>query len=444
MATAKITAAAVDGLAPGASAWDGEVKGFGVRRQRRDAVYVVKARTNGRQVLLTIGAHGAIGPGGKKWGPEAARTEAKRLLGLIAAGQDPATERDERKRAPTLKTFADRYLDEYARPHKKPRSVAEDERLLRMHILPKLGNIKVADIGKADVARFHSATVKRPVAGNRALALLSAMMGWAERVGVRPDNSNPCKHVDRYPEKERETLLSARDLARLGEALDAAAKGWTDVSKAAWARTCTEQAKAEDIDPDARAAWIAGRKPRRDTAEDWRAIAAFRLLIFTGARLSEILTLRWDWIDSEVGVARLPDSKTGAKNLPLSAPALALLATLPRFAGNTHVLPGDKPGASFVGIQKPWQRVRALAGLPGLRIHDLRHAFASAAVAAGDSLYLVGKVLGHRQASTTERYAHLAPDPIKAVADRTAERLAAMMQAGAPDDGKVKRLRTAG
>lgn len=441
MATAKITAAVVDGLAAGTSAWDAEVRGFGVRRQRRDAVYLVKARANGRQVLLTIGAHGAIGPGGKKWGPEAARTEAKRLLGLIAAGQDPATERDERKQAPTLAAFAERYLDEYARPQKKPRSVAEDERLLRMHILPKLGRLKVADIGRGDVARFHAATVKRPVAGNRALALLSAIMGWAERVGVRPDNSNPCRHVDRFPEKPRETLLTARDLARLGEALERAATGWTAETKAEWARHCAEQAEADDMDPDARQSWIAARRPRRDTAEDWRAIAAFRLLIFTGARLSEILTLRWEWIDVEVGVARLPDSKTGAKNLPLSAPALALLATLPRFANNPHVLPGDKPGAAFIGIQKPWQRVRALAGLPDLRLHDLRHAFASAAVAAGDSLYLVGKVLGHRQASTTERYAHLAPDPIKAVADRTAERLAAMMGASAAAPGKIKRLR---
>ena len=131
--------------------------------------------------------------------------------------------------------------------------------------------------------------------------------------------------------------------------------------------------------------------PRRDTAEDWRAIAAYRLLIFTGARLSEILTLQWEWIVAAQGTARLPDSKTGAKNLYLPPGALAVLEALPRMAVNPHVLPGDRPGAPFVGIQKPWQRVRALASLPDLRIHDLRHAFASVAVAGGDSLFIVGK-----------------------------------------------------
>jgi integrase len=174
--------------------------------------------------------------------------------------------------------------------------------------------------------------------------------------------------------------------------------------------------------------------PRRGTGEDWRAIAAFRLLIFTGARLNEILSLRWDWIDVAQGTARLPDSKTGAKNLYLPPGAVAVLETLPRMAGNPHVLPGERVGAHFVGIQKPWQRVRALAGLPDLRLHDLRHAFASVAVASGDSLFIVGKILGHRQASTTERYAHLAPDPAKTVADRTAARLADLLRPKAPSE----------
>ena len=169
--------------------------------------------------------------------------------------------------------------------------------------------------------------------------------------------------------------------------------------------------------------------PRRDTAEDWRAIAALRLVIFTGARVSEILTLRWEWIVAAQGIARLPDSKTGAKNLHLPPGALAVLGTLPRYAGNPHVLPGDRAGASFVGIQKPWQRVRALAALADLRIHDLRRGFASVVVAGGDSLFIAGKILGHRQAGTTERYAHLADDPAKAAADRTADHLADLLGA---------------
>jgi integrase len=260
------------------------------------------------------------------------------------------------------------------------------------------------------------------------LALLSAMLGWAEKVGERPDNSNPCRHIERYPEKPVERFLTAAELARLGEALDSAAHPWTEAGRAAWRIHCEQQAEAVGMHPADLAACVTARMPRRCSAEDWRAVAAFRLLLFTGARLREILTLRWEWVDFIQGTARLPDSKTGARNLYLPPGALAVLEGLPRMASNPHILPGDRPGKSFVGIQKPWQRVRALAGLPDLRIHDLRHTFASAAVAGGDSLFIVARILGHRQISTTERYAHLAPDPAKAVADRTAARLAQMLR----------------
>jgi integrase len=432
MSSKRLTSASVEAMRPGEVAWDRDVRGFGVRCRARDRVYLVKTRIAGRQRVLTIGRHGR-----GAWGAESARREAQRLLGLIRDGKDPATERDEAKAAPSLADLARRYLAEYAEPHKKPRTRAEDARLLRLHILPALGERKARDIGKADAARFHAAMRATPIAANRALALLSGMMGWAEKVGERPDRSNPCRHVERFPEKPRERLLTAPELARLGEALDHAAEGWTADAKAAWRENCTAQAEAEGIAAAGRASWIANRHPRRDGAEDWRAIAALRLLIFTGARLSEILTLRWTWIDAAAGVARLPDSKTGAKNLYLPPGALTVLGTLLRFDGNPHVLPGDRPGACFVGIQKPWQRVRTLAGLEDVRIHDLRHAFASTGVAAGDSLFIVGRLLGHRQASTTERYSHLAPDPARAVADRTGERLRAML---AGDGGNVVRL----
>jgi integrase len=425
MAKKRLTSAVVEAMQPDEVLWDNEVRGFGARRRARDTVYLVKTRIGGRQRVLTIGRHGK-----GAWGAEAARREAQRLLGLVRDGKDLATERDDAKAAPTLQALSARYLTEYAEPHKKPRTKDEDERLLRLHLIPALGTMKARDIGKADVAKFHAGMRARPVAANRALALLSAIMGWAEKVGERPDGSNPCRHVERYPEKARERLLSPAELARLGEALDRAADGWNDEIRAAWRQSCTEQALAEDIAPGKRAAWIAARQPKRLTAEDWRAVAALRLLTFTGARLSEVLTLQWGWIDTAAGVARLPDSKTGAKNLYLPPGALAVLKTLPCFATNPHVLPGERPGAAFVGIQKPWQRVRALAGLPGVRIHDLRHAFASTAVAAGDSLFIVGKLLGHRQASTTERYSHLAPDPARAAADRNGERLRVMLAGG--------------
>jgi integrase len=380
----RITAAVVEGLAATQTVYDNEVRGFMVRRRGGDAHYALKTRIRGRQTVLTIGRHGR-----GAWGPERARREAVRLLGLIRDGQDPAAERAADRTAPTVTELGRRYLAEYAKRHKKPRSIAEDQRNLMKHVLPQLGQLRVSQVTRADIARLHASLHSTPIAANRVLALLSSMFGWAERIGLRPDGSNPSKHIDRNKERPRERLLSPLELARLGDALD--------------------QAEVAGI-------------------ADWRPVAIVRLLLFTGARLGEAITLRWEWVDLATGTVRLPDSKTGRKSIFLPAPALELLAGLPRFAGNDHVFPGDRPRASFAGIQKPWRRIRKLAELDDLRLHDLRHGFASVGVAAGESLFIVGKLLGHKQSRTTERYAHLAPDPARAAADRTATRLEAMLK----------------
>jgi integrase len=159
------------------------------------------------------------------------------------------------------------------------------------------------------------------------------------------------------------------------------------------------------------------------------AVAAVKLLIFTGARLGEVLGLRWDWIDFERGEARLPDSKTGAKTLHLPPPALAVLAALPQLDGNPYLIAGAKPGAALVNLEKPWRAIRASAGLDDVRLHDLRHAFASIAASSGMGLPIIGKMLGHSQPATTARYAHLASDPVKAAAAAVANNIAAAMSA---------------
>src|SRR5215471_4247279 len=215
--------------------------------------------------------------------------------------------------------------------------------------------------------------------------MLSKMFNLAEVWGLRPDGSNPCRHVEKFTEKKRERMLSPAELARLGDA-------------------------AYDGSP--------------------YAVAAFKVLVFTGARLGEVLGLQWQWVDFERGEARLPDSKTGAKTIHLPPPALAVLTELPRVAGNPHVIVGGKPGAALVNLEKPWHAIRKAAGLDDVRIHDLRHAFASVGVASGMGLPIIGQMLGHSQPQTTARYAHLASDPVKAAAAAVASKIAAAMEGG--------------
>jgi integrase len=402
MADRKLTKRTVDALDEGAIAWDGRVAGFGIRRQRDARVYVLKARIGGRQRWFTIGRHGS------PWTVEAARTEALRLLVEIKNGGDPASIRAAGRKQPTMKELVERYLEEHARPHKKPASVAADERNIRNHVLPVLGKLNVADVGHGDIERLKRAVREGrtarteklaprrkvvvtggPGAANRVLALASKMFGLAELWKWRPEGSNPCRGVRKHAEGKRERFLSTDELKALATALNAA-----------------------------------------KATESPYVIAAIRLLVLTGARLGEVLQLRWEQIDFERGVARLPDSKTGAKNIYLAAPAAQLLADLPRRERNPFVICGEKPRKPLVNIQRPWRRIRKAAGLNDVRLHDLRHSFASVAAVGGASLPLIGGLLGHASPATTARYTHLADDPLRSLNDRVAGRIAAAMEAG--------------
>ena len=410
MAINKITMRVVADLQPGDTVWDASVKGFGVRRQRHASVYVFKYRYRGRQKFITIGRHGS------PWTPDDARAAAKQYAGALASKErprDPAAERDTTASQPTFAEFADQYLTRYASPRKKPRTVAEDRRNLQLHILPALGHLRLSEITRADVTEFHASQHARPINANRCLALISHIFTIAEKLDIRPVGTNPCRGVERYREKPRDRFLSGEEVARLGAALATASRGDTEMDERGLPH---------------------GERPARRAAEDWRAIACYRLLLFTGARLTEILSLRWNWIDWDRRYARLPDSKTGAKILTLTEPALVLLKAIQRkvqgeYPTSPFVLPGARPNTYFTGVQKPWQRIRALAGLQEIRIHDLRHAFASTAVSGGDSLYMVGMILGHRHSATTQRYAHLSRGPVHEVANRAAATIAAQLEA---------------
>jgi integrase len=285
----------------------------------------------------------------------------------------------------------------------KPRTAEEYQFAVSRYICPVLGHHRIADLTRADVAQLHHQLRDRPYQANRSLAVLSKMMNLSEEWGLRPDGSNPCRHVKMYREEKRERYLTKDELRRLGAAL----------------------ADAE-----------------RDGTESPFAMVAVGLLILTGARLMEILTLRWEYIDFENEVLRLPDCKTGAKLIHLNEPAINLLRALPQMVGNPHVIAGKKDGASLVNLGKPWRRICAKAGLTDVRLHDLRHSFASVAVGSGMSLPMIGKLLGHTQPATTARYAHLAADPLRAASNLIGAEISAAMNGNRRARARTKDLIT--
>ena len=390
----KITKRAVDAVQPNGAdqfLWDSDLKGFGLKvTAGGNKVYILQYRKGGRGAptrRVTIGRHGALTP-------DQARKEAARLSGAVAHGADPAAARSAEKAAPTVTALTERFLAEHVATKTKPRTAAEYRRLVANIVVPTIGRKRVRDVTRADISRLHHERRDTPYDANRALAVLSKMFTLAEKWGERADGSNPCRHVERYAERRRERMLSADEFGRLADALKAS-----------------------------------GRSPY--------ILAAIKLLIFTGARLSEILDLRWEWVDFERGEARLPDSKTGAKTLHLPAPALAVLAELPRLEGNPYVIVGNVAGARLVNLEKPWRAIRKAAGLHDVRLHDLRHAFASVAASSGMGLPIIGKMLGHVHAATTHRYAHLASDPVKAAAATVANKIADAMQGNAATTGGI-------
>jgi integrase len=383
---ARITLQTVKALKPNSQVWDDTLPGFGVRRRANAITYIVKYRAGrGRkaaQRLLTLGRHSEAFP------PDAARLRARKVLGQVADSVDPAAARAIERRAGTMAVLAAEFEAAHARIW-RPSTVRTNANLIARVIIPAFGQRKPNDVAHTDVARWHVGLGDTPGGANRALAILSSLFGWAIKHGLR-EAPNPCRDVKRYRGRKIERHLSAAELARLGEALKA----------------------------------VESREPY--------TVAALRLLIFTGARLGEILGLRWEWVDFETALIRLPDSKTGAKPLFLNAPAREVLAKLPRIEGNPHVIVGAVTGAALVNLEKPWRRIRDAAGIPDVRLHDLRHSFASTGAGMGEGLPIIGKLLGHRHTATTAKYAHLSADPIRAANEKIGARIVAAMTGGEP------------
>ncbi len=421
----KITKRAVDALAPKNGGevvlWDQEIRGFGIRARTGGAkTYILHYRAGtGRGAplrKLTIGKHGS------PWTPDKARTEAKRLLGLIASGEDPAKCRATERKTLTVAELCDLYLAEGA-THKKPSTLKSDLGRIVHHIKPLLGRMRVDKVARADIERLlidvktgktaasmPNERERRPgriAAGGsgvaaQCVALMSTLLAFAVARGLR--SNNPARGVKKPPVRKMERFLSEGEIARLAVALDA---------------------------------------EFNRTGNPYPA-AAIKLLLLTGGRRGEILGLQWQHVDFERQCLRLPDSKTGAKIIYLNAPALEILAGLPRISTNPFVIPGRGEGKPLVGINKFWFCVRALAGLTGVRLHDLRHSFASMGVLGGLGLPVIGAILGHKHAATTARYAHLSADPIRAANDVVGRRIATAMKSnfggGETTTGKIVQI----
>ena len=423
----KITKRAVDAFAPGERdqfLWDTETRGFGLKvTPAGNRIYIVQARLNGRPVRYTIGKHGA------PWTPDKARGEAVRKLGEIADGVNPNEAKLIARQDMTISELCNIYVTEGCEK-KKASTIAVETGLIRRHIKILIGRKRVGILTRGDIERLLTDVANGKTAtdektgshgraivtggqgtANRTFDVLASMLTFAVNRGLRLDN--PARGIKKYKQVQRERYLSPKELANLGEALSNAESEFHTAQKRATSGRSQR----------------AGKKGERElpSGENLFAIAAIRLLMLTGCRKSEILSLRWEWVDAERACLRLPDSKTGAKVVPLGPPALKLIAELPRIVGNDHVIPSAVGDSHFVGLQKVWKRIRERAGIPDVRIHDLRHSFASFGAARGDSLYIIGKILGHKQSHSTQRYAHLADDPLRAAADAISSHIAAVM-----------------
>jgi len=367
--------------------YDSEIPGFGVRITAAGVVaFVLNYRILGRERRYTIGRYPELTA-------TAARERALQLRGRIIDGHDPLEEREQDRTEPTLGELATQYLEQYAAHHKRPTSIRDDRQMIKKVIVPKLGKLRVRSVGKKDIESLHAALKATPYRANRVLALLSKMFTLASQWGLRADN--PARGVPRFHEDRRERWLSEEEVRRFSNALD----NYTDQN----------------------------------------AANALRLLLLTGAREGEVLKADWGQFDLKRGIWTKPSHHTKQKKIehvPLSGAAIALLNGMKPKGSSGLLFPGAN-GNSRVTLRRPWLQACKAAGLaeavefkgkrrvlkryrPTVRIHDLRHTYASHLVSAGTSLQIVGKLLGHTQPQTTARYAHIADEALRTATERFA------------------------
>ena len=410
--TIKLGRRAVNEAAPRAkryTIYDSTLPGFGLRVSpsgEKSFVFVYRAGS-GRAAAkkrVTIGKASELSP-------EQARKEAERLKANVRLGADPQGERVQQKMAPTFAESATMFLADHIGPKRKAATLAWYTDIFERQVFPKLGSMKVAEVTETTIARLHLSLRATPYQANRVLAAISSMYGFASRHGLVEKGFNPASDIERFREEGRERYLSSTEMEQLGAAI--------------------REAETTGIPFRINLAGKTKHVPKKTTTTtiDIFAAAALRLLIFTGARLREILHLEWKHVDFERGLLFLPDSKSGRKVIVLNAPALSVLSSLPHIgryviAGENAGREGEKPRAD---LKRPWAAVRRHAGLEDVRVHDLRHNFASFGAGGGMGLPIIGKLLGHAQPATTARYAHLDNDPLRRASEAIASGLAVAM-----------------
>jgi integrase len=366
--------------------------------------------------------------------PEQARDMAKDLLAKVRLGADPAAERAEARAADTISEIAAEWLARHVEPKRKKATAKLYHAVLDTHILPAIGSRKAVTLTRGEAAKLHGAIARKvtgakkvaakrtaaqkmrggPIIANRALAVLKAMFSWAIDLGLLPEGlQNPVSGVEAFKERGRERFLSTEEMKCLGHALT-----FAETDGLPW-----------HVDENKPGAKHLPAPVNRRARFDVHSVAAIRLLLLTGARVREILDLEWQHVDFQRGMLRLPDSKTGAKVIVLGGVALALLDGLPRvgryvIASTSAGTNDEKPRAD---VKRLWRAVCREAGIEGTRLHDLRHSNAAVGAGAGLSLHQIGALLGHSQAATTKRYAHLAADPQRRAADLIGNEVAAAL-----------------
>lgn len=414
----KLTKRVVDAAKPAKARymlWDTVTPGFGLSVAVGGAKSFILRYRPGRTGRLAPKRFVTIG----RLGPltaEEARQRAIAILGEVAKGSDPAAEASAERETMTLATAAREFLITHVRAKRKPTTQAFYDHAVENKILPVLGRRKLLDVSSADVARLHHSIRAVPYMANRVVAVLGSLYSWAGQRGLVPENFNPTRRLEKFRESRRERYLTSDELLRLGEALREA-----ETTGIPWT-----------VDESRLTSKHAPKPDKRYTMISPQAVAAIRLLIFTGCRRREILDLRWEHVDFERGVLFLPDSKTGRKIVMLGAPALQVLSRLPRVGA--YVIAGSSPEWPRTDLKRPWSVIQRRAGLDGVRVHDLRHSYASVGAGIGLGLPIIGRLLGHAQPSTTARYAHLADDPLRRASEKIARSIAdAMGEQPAPE-----------